>query len=139
MDCALCGALQREPNRIIHRDDHVFVLVNVEPVKEGHVMILPVRHAENLKDLDPEESRAFLSAIDYCMSAITKAYGETPMCLVNGWEYRTQRHLHAHVLPSKKSLRGLYAAAEGLQERARADEDLLMKIAGSLKRFFEIK
>ncbi len=100
-------------------------------------MILPVRHAEQLKDLTPDESSAFLKAIDLCMSAVTEAYGETPMCLVNGWKYRTQPHLHAHVLPSKKNLRGLYSASEGLEERKHADEQTLKAIKEKLKPFLE--
>ena len=136
MSCVLCDSLVDEPGRILYQDQHVFVLLNIEPIKEGHVMVLPTRHAENLKDLTPDESEAFLKTIDRCMFAITKAYDETPMCLVNGWKYRTQSHLHAHVLPSKKNLRGLYSASEGIEERKRADDEMLKRVADRLKRFF---
>ncbi len=133
MSCVLCDSFANEKERVIFQDQHVFVLVNIEPIKDGHVMILPIRHAEQLRDLTPEESQAFLQAIDRCMLAVTKLYQETPMCLVNGWSYRTQPHLHAHVLPSKKNLRGLYASAEGLEERKRADEATLKQIAERLR------
>jgi histidine triad (HIT) family protein len=136
MECPLCDALEKERDRVIYTDDYVFVLVNNEPIKDGHVMILPKRHAEQLKDLSREESESFLKAIDVSMSAVTNVYGETPMCLINGWKFRTQPHLHAHVLPSKKNLRGLYAASEGLEERKRADEQTLQSIADKMKPFF---
>jgi len=136
MDCVLCESRLGEPHRVIYQDRYVFVLVNIEPLKEGHVMILPVRHAENLQDLNPEEAQSFLQTIDKSMLAVTEAYKETPMCLINGWKYRTQPHLHAHVLPSKNALRGLYAASEGLHERVRADEATLERIAFALKGYF---
>ena len=136
MHCVLCESLEKEPHRVVYRDAFVFVLVNIEPIKDGHVMILPIRHAEQLKDLTPEESSAFLKAIDQCMTAVTESYGETPMCLVNGLKFRTQAHLHAHVIPSKKNLRGLYSAAEGLEERKRADDQTMKNIVEALKPFF---
>jgi diadenosine tetraphosphate (Ap4A) HIT family hydrolase len=132
MECALCAARLAEAYRVIYQDDHVFVLLNVEPLKDGHVMILPVRHAENLKDLTPEESRAFLVAIDQCMEAMTRVYDHAPMCHVNGWKHRSQPHLHAHVLPSAGSVRELYVAAEGSPRRRRASEDELRAIAERL-------
>lgn len=135
MNCILCSALQNERDHILHQDAHVFILVNIEPIKEGHVMILPVRHAEQLRDLTPDESSAFLKAIDRAMLAIAEAYEETPMCLVNGWKYRTQPHLHAHVLPSKKNLRGLYAASEDLEERKRGNEQVILRIKEALLPF----
>lgn len=98
-------------------------------------MILPVRHAEQLRDLTPDESSAFLKAIDRAMLAMTEAYEETPMCLVNGWKYRTQPHLHAHVLPSKNNLRGLYSASEGLEERKRANEQTIQNIKEQIMPF----
>ena len=135
MTCTLCDSLRNEQDYILYQDAHVFILVNIEPIKEGHVMILPVRHVEQLRDLTPDESSAFLKAIDRAMLAVTEAYEETPMCLVNGWKYRTQPHLHAHVLPSKYNLRGLYSTSEGLEERKRANEQTIKNIKEKLRPF----
>lgn len=131
--CALCTALANEKDRNIYQDEHVAVILNFEPVKRGHVLILPVRHAENLSDLTPDEASAFLKAIDRCMHAVTKYSDEPPMCMVNGWKHRSQPHLHAHVLPSKHPLRGLYVAAEGTPVRLRLDDQLLKEIADELR------
>lgn len=99
-------------------------------------MILPIRHAEQLEELTPAEAQAFLTAIDTSFRAVTAAYDETPICLINGSAHRTQPHLHAHVLPSKHNLRGLFVAAEGLEERKRADDSVLATIAEKLKKHF---
>lgn len=58
------------------------------------------------------------------------------MCLVNGRQHRTQLHLHAHVLPSRNGLRGLFSASEGLVERRRADKATLEGMADALRRVF---
>lgn len=135
MSCPLCNARIAEQYRVVCENAHVFVLVNREPVKDGHVLILPVRHVGQLSDLDPRESIEFLRMIDRCMAAVQEAYVQTPMCLVNGSAFRTQPHLHAHVLPSLKPLRGLYAAAEGLAERQEASPETLAAIAEKIKSF----
>ena len=137
MTCIFCGALKDELYRVIYANDLVYVLVNYEPVKDGHVMVLPVRHAEHLGDLKPKEAQAFLKAIDMCMKAITEAYDEAPLCLVNGWQHRSQPHLHAHVVPSKHDMGGLYVNAEGLDERKQADRETLQKMAEKLKGYFK--
>lgn len=135
-DCVLCQACEREPHRIVFRDAHAVVMLNYEPVKPGHLMVLPVRHAENLADLAPPEAEAFLKSVDRCMEALARAYDETPMTLVNGWKFRTQPHLHAHVLPSANDLRGLFAAAEGRPRRMRAEDDALKAMAEALRSVF---
>lgn len=137
MDCVLCQALD-ETHRIVHRDERVVVIVNIEPIKHGHLMIMPVRHAEQLSDLRPEEAQAFLQAVDRCMRAVEKLSEEPSMCLVNGWKHRTQPHLHAHVLPSKRGLRGLFSASEGLEERKPADTEMLSRMAEELRMLFSL-
>lgn len=44
MSCPLCSARIAEQYRVVCENAHVFVLVNREPVKDGHVLTLPVRH-----------------------------------------------------------------------------------------------
>lgn len=136
MSCALCSA-RNQSYRLVYADDLVMVVVNFEPVKPGHVMVMPIRHVENLGDLEPEEAAQYLRTIDRCMAAMTKLSNEPPMCLVNGWAHRTQSHLHVHVLPSKHDMRGLYVAAEGVAERVRVDQETLTRMANDIRAVFE--
>ena len=136
--CELCGKNKREPFRVVFEDKHIVIVINIEPLKPGHMMVMPVRHAEQLGDLDWEEASAFLKGIDRAMRAINKYSDEEPMCVVNGPRHRTQSHLHAHVLPCKKNgLRDLYSVAEGLPERERADQKTLTEMADTLRPLFE--
>ena len=92
-------------------------------------MVLPIRHAENLSDLTPQEAQTFLRITDECMRAAEKLHGETAVCVVNGWAHRSEPHLHLHVVPSKENLRGLLVASEGVERRALGDESKLREIA----------
>ncbi len=136
MPCELCNAFENEKDRVIYSDAHVFVVPILHPIKDGHVMIIPIRHAENMKDLSADKSRAFMTAANLAMDAVKKTYGQTPMLLVNGWEYRSEPHLHAHVLPSNTNLRGLYAASEGVVGRNKASVEELTAMADKIRVHF---
>ena len=136
MSCTLCDTFTNPDDqyRILYKDAHVFVMINLEPIKDGHVMILPIRHAEDLKDLTPEEAQAFLRLSNQCMDIVTSVYGITPMFMVNGWEFRTQAHLHAHVLPSHVGgTHRIYVAAEGTNEHHALNQEELRAMADRLR------
>ena len=139
MDCQLCGLDQTEGFRVVYQNAFALVVVNIEPVKDGHLMVLPVRHTEQLADLNADEAREFLQTIDRCIAALSGKCNETPICFLNSGKHRTQAHLHAHVLPSKGGLRSLFAAAEGTAERRRLDNETLATIAAELRPLFITK
>lgn len=135
MKCELCLA-KSEIYRVVYENEMVLVMFCIEPMNDGHVMILPSRHVENLADLEPIEAHAFLQAIDMCMEALSRFSADPPMCLLNGWKHRSQSHLHMHILPSKLGMRELFAASLGIPERIRADQSALKEKTDVLKKFF---
>lgn len=135
-ECALCRALTLEAERVVYRDDLAFVLLNFEPLKPGHLMVLPVRHVQDMGELNPEEAQAFLRLADRCQEAVRKMQHEETIFFVNGWEHRSQAHLHGHILPSKHNLRGLFVAAEGVAPRSRADVEALNQAAEEMRKVF---
>ena len=133
MSCELCGTLKNEGYRVLVKNDLVALYLNNQPIKEGHLLVSPLRHAENLSDLEPDEAKAFLQAIDQCMEMLSHFTAETPLCVVNGWGHRTQPHLHAHVLPTKAGIRGMYVATEGVVHRRNASIEELKQLAEKLR------
>lgn len=133
MSCVLCDILKNEETRIVHKDEHVFIALNFEPLKRGHLMVLPIQHVENLGELNPESSAAFLKEIDRAMNVLAAYSEETPICIVNGWKARTQPHLHAHVLPGKYDLRGLFVQSEGVPARMKVGVEELEEVCKKLK------
>jgi len=64
MDCVICKVLSGELEvSVVHRDDLCAALMDIQPVNPGHVLVVPLRHAPSLADLNPQEgSRMFLVA-----------------------------------------------------------------------------
>ena len=53
--CIFCDILTgRLPASMVYRDDLCCALVDIQPVNPGHVLVIPIRHAEYLADLDEE-------------------------------------------------------------------------------------
>lgn len=56
--CIFCEKLQQDEdkkNYILYRDTLGFIIMNIYPYNNGHLMIAPNRHVANLEDLTQEE------------------------------------------------------------------------------------
>lgn len=139
MECPLCDVRKAHgDSQLIYEDALVFVIMNLEQVKDGHVMILPVRHVRTLSDLNPEESVAFHRHCDMAMEMVEKLYPEDgPICVVSGWKHRSQEHLHAHVIPSKHSPRELFAYAEGTPLRTPLSPEMMKDRSERIRAYYQ--
>ena len=53
MDCIFCKIIRGEiPSYTIYEDDIVKVFLDVNPVTNGHMLIIPKNHYENAFDID---------------------------------------------------------------------------------------
>jgi len=135
-ECVLCKAFAEEKSRIVFEDEFVFAIMNLHALKDGHLMVLPIRHVETLADLDEKEAKSFLNLTQKCMEIIEKTYGGTTISMVNGWKHRSEPHLHLHIVTSKKNLRGLMVASEGVKHCQEAECKKLEEIAEKLRKAF---
>ena len=52
-DCIFCKIIKGEiPSRTIYENDLNKVIMNINPATNGHLLVLPKEHYENLFDLD---------------------------------------------------------------------------------------
>jgi histidine triad (HIT) family protein len=103
-ECIFCRVAQGEADRsLVHEDDDVVVVMDIQPVNEGHALVLPKRHASELAELDEETgARLFVTA----MRTAAALRGSGIRCegvnvfLADG-EAAGQDvdHVHLHVLP----------------------------------------
>lgn len=72
--CIFCKIIRGQiPSFKIYEDDKVFSFLDINPLSEGHCLIIPKYHAEKLHELPPEEMSSFGSAL----VKISKAIGAT--------------------------------------------------------------
>ena len=52
-DCIFCKIINNEvPSKTIHEDELVKVIMSIDPVTNGHLLILPKKHYTNILDIN---------------------------------------------------------------------------------------
>lgn len=88
---------------IVHRGEHVFVVMNLFPYNPGHLLICPYRHVPLYVDLTDEETAEFTTATKDAIRALEAS--SRPMGYNIGMNQGdvagagVAAHLHQHVVP----------------------------------------
>lgn len=103
-ECVFCGILGGErPASFVYRDDRCAAFMDIQPVNPGHLLVVPVRHATYLSDIDADTA-ADLMRVGHAAAAALRASG-VPCEGVNFFladgEAAMQEvlHVHLHVFP----------------------------------------
>lgn len=127
MECELCNA-KKENHRLIDENNHAFSIIPIEPLKLGHIMILPKKHVVNPSDLSKEELKDFFELSDKLKEVVRKLSNQDPIIIINTGKHKSQEHFHMHILPSKGHLRNLIGTYENIKERVLASKEELEKM-----------
>ncbi len=95
------------PAHKVYEDDKVFAFLDIGPVSEGHTLVIPKTHAENLSAGSREDARALMDVIHSLAPKILKAVGADGYNLgMNHGECAGQEvmHTHLHIMPRKNDV-----------------------------------
>lgn len=86
------------PGTFVYRDDLCVAFMSINPITDGHVLVVPIQEVDHWVDLSPELS-AHLFAISHRLSlAIQKAFPcERMGLIIAGYEIN---HCHIHLIPT---------------------------------------
>ena len=103
-DCVFCRLLAGDlPATFLFRDEQCAAFMDIQPVNPGHVLVIPVRHAACLADLDPPTAGRLMREAQRIAAAIRSSGVRcegTNLFLADG-EAAMQEvfHVHLHVFP----------------------------------------
>ena len=103
-DCVFCRLLAGElPATFLFRDEQCAAFMDIQPVNPGHVLVIPVRHAPYLADLDPLAAGRMMQEAQRIAAAIRNSGVRCEginLFLADG-EAAMQEvfHVHMHVFP----------------------------------------
>lgn len=112
------------PGRFVFRSDDVVAFLTIEPIKEGHTLVVPVREVDHWIDLTGAETARVMEVSQLVGRAIDTIYRPKKVALfIAGLEVP---HTHLHVVPidSESDLRFSNASP--------AEPDDLDRVAGIL-------
>ena len=103
--CIFCEALGREADDslLLYRGRTCFVILNLYPYNNGHLMVVPNRHVAALAGAEPGELSELMALTRHAEIALTEAY--RPQGLNVGMNLGRPAgagvadHLHVHVVP----------------------------------------
>ena len=102
-DCIFCKIIKGEiPSFKVYEDDRVFAFEDINPISEGHTLVIPKRHAQDLWEIPGEDLAAVHLASKKIIRAIKKALNPTGVaCLqLNGRGVnQVVMHYHLHLVP----------------------------------------
>ena len=91
----------RVPCRKVWEDDAHLAFLAERPIRPGHAIVVPKRHAPYLFALDAAAYHALWEAAREVASRIERALGCERVCVaVVGWEVR---HVHVHLVPTDRA------------------------------------
>ncbi len=108
MSCLFCSIVAGDiPCSKIYEDESVFAFLDIGPVSEGHTLVVPKVHAENLQAGSAPDAEALMAAVYRIAPSIMKAVGADGYNLgMNHGECAGQdvMHTHLHIMPRKNGV-----------------------------------
>ena len=103
MDCIFCKIVKGEiPSYKIYEDDLVYVFLDINPIAEGHALVIPKKHYENIYDT-PEKVLERINVIAKKMALLfQEKLGVNAVNVLNASGKEAQQsvfHLHYHIVP----------------------------------------
>lgn len=104
--CIFCDMLEKDDDEamlILKRGDKSFVVMNKYPYTNGHLMVAPYRHTNQLVSLEPEEYSEMFALVQDCVKVLKAEMNPhgfnigLNLGLVAG--AGVEDHLHFHVVP----------------------------------------
>ena len=104
--CIFCIIINGEiPAFKIYEDEYVLCFLDISQASEGHTLIVPKKHFENLFDVDQETLNHMAQAVKIVTNLLKEKLGVTDVNLLNNSGTnagQTVMHLHFHIIPRKE-------------------------------------
>jgi histidine triad (HIT) family protein len=106
MDCLFCRiAAGAEHCARVYQDDHCFAFMDIHPLGQGHVLLIPRQHVEKLDQLSAATRQHLYQVFDDLLAAQRRAgFGvEGSHLIVNDGKASNQHipHAHLHLIPRR--------------------------------------
>jgi len=102
-DCIFCKIIAGEiPSHKIYEDEHSFAFLDINPLADGHVMVIPKAHHEQIEDLDPALAGKLFETTQRISAHVRDKFNAPATTIgINNGKAAGQvvPHLHIHIVP----------------------------------------
>lgn len=105
-NCIFCKIIRGEiPCQALLDGDSVLAFLDINPLSEGHTVVIPKTHAARLEDLDPDAVAAMAREFGRLGAVVSDAVGADGYnVLLNNGQIAGQAigHVHFHIIPRRE-------------------------------------
>ncbi|ADD69580.1 histidine triad (HIT) protein [Denitrovibrio acetiphilus DSM 12809] len=107
-ECVFCHNPAQDPskdkeNLILYRGRHNFIIMNLYPYNNGHLMVVPYKHTGDLCDLNDDEMLELMQLSQLTLRVFKKVFSpegfNTGFNIGKAAGAGIRQHIHFHVLP----------------------------------------
>ena len=131
--CIFCKIVQKQsPGNIVYEDETVMAFLDINPINEGHTLVIPKEHHKDIFEI-PSELLAYLHSISkriaIAVKETTKADGISIFQQNGKAADQEIPHLHIHIVPRYEGQRlGRFS------ERSNVNREKLQQVAMNIRR-----
>jgi histidine triad (HIT) family protein len=138
-DCIFCKIISGElPCSKVYEDNDIFAFMDIQPINQGHVLVVPKIHKELMVDLDDDLIKKLIIVGNKINKAIRKSdiKAEGVNFFLADGEAAGQEvfHVHLHLVPRFKKDGFDFIYPKGYTDKPESEE--LEKIAKKIKNKF---
>jgi histidine triad (HIT) family protein len=104
-DCIFCKIVAAQiPAAVVHEDQLTLAFLDIGPLAEGHLLVIPRDHYGRLSELPPAQCSAVASIVPKLARAlmtVTGAPGFNLLCNENSVAGQVVPHVHFHLIPRR--------------------------------------
>ncbi|AJK51511.1 HIT family protein [Mycoplasma capricolum subsp. capripneumoniae] len=116
MDCLFCKIINQEiPSYKVYENEYVYSFLDVKPVSNGHLLIIPKKHFENFSSCDDKYLQEVILAKKYLTNLLKEKLnpvGFNYLSNENPISGQTVLHYHEHIMPKYEKEKGFILKAE---------------------------
>jgi histidine triad (HIT) family protein len=100
-DCIFCQIVAGKiPAHQVYADENILAFLDIKPVNEGHILVIPKKHVPYFYQLDDELYSALMLAVKKISEAVNETLNPNKVgLLVKGFDVD---HAHVHIIPLNK-------------------------------------
>ena len=104
-DCVFCLIVAGEaPSEVVGENDRALAFMDINPVNDGHLLVISKAHANDIWDLSPEDGSAVWQLASEMSAAIRQGLRPDGITLFQangkaGWQ--DVFHFHLHLVPRR--------------------------------------
>ena len=100
-NCVFCKIINKElSSYTIYEDDKVLVFLSIDPISNGHTLVIPKKHVLNFKEIDLETLNHLMKISKNIYNLLEEKLSPDSIKLVqNNGSIQEVKHFHLHLIP----------------------------------------